>query len=253
MFRKLLAYVGRHHIGLVALAVALGGSAYAAIPARNGTIKACYTTRGGALRVVDESTRRCPRGQRLLAWNQRGLRGLRGLQGIQGQQGLQGAQGGQGIQGDIGPTGPGAAFATASVADVLTLQGNGDFFISAGPNVTVTVPASGLIEVWAEAELRQVSGSASYPPMVGLREDGVDSLPLPFCQFDIKGILTVPPAVTSFTHAFTGGPQCGRTVNPAPLILRTSPGAHTYSMVYVNRPTVVAEFRNRFLAVAPRP
>ncbi|MDX6696772.1 MAG: hypothetical protein QOE65_169 [Solirubrobacteraceae bacterium] len=93
MLGKLLAYVGRHHIGLVALAVALGGSAYAAIPARNGTIKACYTTRGGAMRVVDSATRGCRRGQKLLSWNQQGLRGLPGAAGANGTPGTNGRDG----------------------------------------------------------------------------------------------------------------------------------------------------------------
>ena len=110
---SVVAYIRRHHIGLLALAVALGGTAYAAIPARNGTIKACYTTKGGALRVVDEKTRRCPRGQKLLSWNQRGRRGPRGLQGLQGPQGQQGGEGQQGVPGQ--PGAPAARhFATVS-------------------------------------------------------------------------------------------------------------------------------------------
>jgi hypothetical protein len=230
-----------HHatvVAYMALFVALGGGALAATSfvGSDGNVRGCVGKKR-ALTVL-KAGHKCKKGQSHIEWSQKGPKGDAGV----GERGLK------------GDTGPGAAFKTASVADVLTLQGDGDFFISAGPNVTVTVPASGLIEVWAEAELRKVSGSTAYPPMVGLREDGVDSFPLPPCQFDIKGILTIPEVATSpFTRVFTGGPECGRTVNPTSLIFRTSPGTHTYSMVYVNRGTSVVEYRNRFLAVAPRP
>jgi hypothetical protein len=45
-------------VAMVALAVAAGGAAFAAIPDTDGTVHTCYQKRGGALRVV-ESTDAC--------------------------------------------------------------------------------------------------------------------------------------------------------------------------------------------------
>lgn len=89
-----------------------GGVAYAAIPANDGVIHACYTTSGtvigpskGTLRVVDEGER-CRSNERALPWNQTGPQGLQGAQGAPGPQGVQGPQGTQGAQGPQGPEGP---------------------------------------------------------------------------------------------------------------------------------------------------
>jgi hypothetical protein len=57
--------------GLAALAVAVGGVAYAAIPDSGGTIHACYQKSNGNLRVV-ESSARCRNGESPLAWSQGG-------------------------------------------------------------------------------------------------------------------------------------------------------------------------------------
>src|SRR4051794_13582461 len=100
---RLAAFARRNAIGLLALAVALGGTSYAAIskiPGPGGKISACYKKRGGNLRVVDAKTK-CRRGERSLAFSQKGPRGLPGAAGQQGEKGE------KGTQGDTGPaTGP---------------------------------------------------------------------------------------------------------------------------------------------------
>jgi hypothetical protein len=58
-------------IALAALAVALGGVAYATIPDSNGTIHGCYQKNGGSLRVV-ESSSDCRSSEQALDWNQQG-------------------------------------------------------------------------------------------------------------------------------------------------------------------------------------
>jgi collagen triple helix repeat protein len=85
----------------------------AAIPDRDGAIKACYTPGLGVLRVID-SAATCARGETALSWNVVGPRGLQGpagpagvagAMGPQGPQGVPGPQGSQGLPGLPGPAG----------------------------------------------------------------------------------------------------------------------------------------------------
>lgn len=55
-------------IAVVALVLAAGGFAVAAIPEPSGKIHACYRINGGALRVVPGTT--CAQGEKPLSWNQ---------------------------------------------------------------------------------------------------------------------------------------------------------------------------------------
>ncbi|HVE69630.1 MAG TPA: hypothetical protein VNB64_13730 [Solirubrobacteraceae bacterium] len=101
MFGTLLSYVRQHHVALLALSVALGGSAYAASDARrpaNPRLYACVKRVGGDMRAVGARTR-CLRTERKVSWNRQGIRGLRGSSGPTGPQGPQGPQGGQGTAG----------------------------------------------------------------------------------------------------------------------------------------------------------
>lgn len=93
-------------LGLTAIVAVLVGVASAAIPAADGTIKACYArTNGlllgiphskGDLRIVDENEA-CRSYETAIGWNQRGT---------QGPQGPAGAAGPRGPMGDTGPAGP---------------------------------------------------------------------------------------------------------------------------------------------------
>jgi hypothetical protein len=55
-------------VAIMALVLAAGGFAIAAIPAADGTIHGCYKKDGGALRVVKGSGG-CKAGERALSWN----------------------------------------------------------------------------------------------------------------------------------------------------------------------------------------
>jgi predicted ribosomally synthesized peptide with SipW-like signal peptide len=93
MFASLLAYVRRHHVALIALSVALGGTSYAALhDAGNtsNTVRACVKKRGGAVRVIKAGAK-CKRGERRLAWNRAGVPGPAGAPGATGPQGAAGS------------------------------------------------------------------------------------------------------------------------------------------------------------------
>jgi hypothetical protein len=113
-FRPRLTYA--NVMSTVAVFVALGGGAYAAvssIPGPDGVIHGCYAKRGGNLRLI-AAGRRCSKRETAIAFNQQGQRGRPGGRGATGSRGFNGAQGGAGARGEQGPPGSGAStFATA--------------------------------------------------------------------------------------------------------------------------------------------
>jgi hypothetical protein len=71
-------YVRRHHLGLLALFVALGGTGYAAVRSARATptIHACASKKTGALTLA-RAHDRCRHGQRKVNWALKGPRGDR--------------------------------------------------------------------------------------------------------------------------------------------------------------------------------
>jgi hypothetical protein len=128
---------------------------------------------------------------------------------------------------------------------------------SVGPQVTVTVPSSGLIEVWASVHMDDVEGS------VGLFEDGQlvtlgDQIGGADCGTDhaILGTTGAGPVSLSTPPSFDGsGLACGTIGNaPAPILLNRSPGTHTYELRYADCGCFggPSAFSERVLRVAPR-
>ena len=94
--------------------VALGAGAvfaYGAIPASDGTIGACYSTQGGAVRFVDDASQ-CRTGgdgtpgENFIKFNQTGPQGLQGPAGAAGPQGAAGPAGPAGAPGGVGGPAP---------------------------------------------------------------------------------------------------------------------------------------------------
>ena len=94
----LLQYVRRHHVGLLALVVALGGTSYAAVKLPAGSVG----TKQIRKHAVTPS--------KLSAKTVQQLKGGTGPQGIQGPRGLPGAAGEPGTPGQPGATGPSDAY-----------------------------------------------------------------------------------------------------------------------------------------------
>ncbi len=100
-------------VAVVAVVLAIGGGAWAAIPGSDGVIHACYQREHGQLRLIDTSQHQgCKKSEVAISWNQtgppgpQGQKGDTGPQGPQGQKGDTGPQGPQGQKGDTGPQGP---------------------------------------------------------------------------------------------------------------------------------------------------
>jgi hypothetical protein len=84
-------------IAFIALLVAGGGAAFAAIPdSDDGEIHGCYSTRNGDLRVIDaEAGQTCGNRETALVWNQQGPPGTPGTPGPAGASALTGSAGNQ--------------------------------------------------------------------------------------------------------------------------------------------------------------
>jgi type VI secretion system secreted protein Hcp len=111
--------------------VALGAGAvfaYGAIPAADGTIGACYSTEGGAVRFVD-SADQCRKGadgqpgETFITFNQTGPQGLQGPAGAPGPQGAAGPPGAPGAPGGVGSPAPAPAAASDYLLEIDGIKG----------------------------------------------------------------------------------------------------------------------------------
>ena len=141
----------------------------------------------------------------------------------------------------------------------------GEYEALGGPSVQVTVPASGLIEVWAQVEAEEEDGGA-----VGLYEDGAKIPEISAAEIcgdpsgiqDGSALIDMQASgpggqfIAAATPPIPGFLGCASAGAPAPVLLRRPLGTHTYELRYSEcscNPGGGAEFRNRVLRVAPRP
>ena len=158
MLRGIAAYVRRHHIALLALFFALGGTAVAAsnLLPRNSV---------GSAQVINGSLQKKDlAGKAVKAL--KGNRGARGVRGAAGTQGPTGAQGIQGVQGPQGVPGTPATKLFAHITDTGALSSVKSGATAAAHNsagdYTVTFNQS-LVGCVAFAQIAFVSGvSGAY-------------------------------------------------------------------------------------------
>jgi hypothetical protein len=144
---------------------------------------------------------------------------------------------------------------SASAGGTVSTSNETSYEDLGGPSVSVAVPASGLIQVWAQATMTDGA--------VSLFEDGQqvpDQDPNQLCS----GGGTPPPGdaliaafggtATLSTPAAFNPSGCGGPSGPSPVMFKTSPGSHTYSLQYASCGCGgQADFSDRFLAVSPVP
>jgi hypothetical protein len=149
----------------IAVFIALGGGAYAAvssIPGPDGVIHGCYQKKKGSLRLV-AAGRRCARSERAIAFNQQGPAGPRGSRGSAGSKGVKGATGSQGTTGAAGaPGAPGAKGETGPRGPGASSFGGN---VNAGSSATVATLANGL----------KVTGTCGASSVVGVELETVDA------------------------------------------------------------------------------
>jgi hypothetical protein len=172
----MLGYLKRHHIGLLALFIALGGTSYAAtkLPRnsvggpqiRNGAVseaklaKAVRTKLGKAGKAGPAG----PAGSKGDT-GAAGPKGADGSPGPQGVQGIQGLEGIQGPQGDPGPTSAGFGGVNATVLPTFTTA------LSVG-TASVTLNQTSKVLVFGSGTFSVQCGASTCTRTIGLTLDG---------------------------------------------------------------------------------
>jgi Collagen triple helix repeat (20 copies) len=138
----MLGYLKRHHIGLLALFIALGGTSYAAVKLPRNSVGTAQLRKGAvttsklsrsAQAKLKQSGKPGPAGAQ-------GPKGDTGPAGPKGDAGAQGLQGIQGPKGDPGPT-------SAVVAGTNTGVTPGGFTAPVGGTTTITLDRPGKVLV----------------------------------------------------------------------------------------------------------
>lgn len=188
--RSIAAYVRSHHIGLLALFVALGGTAYAVENAPKDSVVS-KSIKDGQVR---------PRDVKLTK--------------------------------------------TVEYPGTITLF---DDFVEFDP-VRVTVPDSGLLSVYMEAEISKTQGQAGFTCNVSLSTTGdTPYTPLISVNTDFNGysIRRTAPA-TDGTGVFSSR-------DAAPVTYSLEPGNHQFSVAYSTFNNTGCGFRNTKLVIIPLP
>jgi hypothetical protein len=191
--------------------------------------------------------------------NSRAKRALRAVRkkarrGPRGRAGAQGPQGPTGPQGPQGPQGTGVASTAFAEATGTESTASGTYVqLPGGPSVTVTVPASGVIDVAAQATLTDAS---SADGAVALFEDGAPMPGQADCTGVDPGLFVIPEALGNTGGTPAGlGLACVTLGAPGEVVFHTTPGQHTYELRYAacGCNTGTAFFADRRLYVTPRP
>src|SRR5690349_23207985 len=132
----MLAYLKRHHIGLLALFIALGGTSYAAAKLPRNSVGTAQLRKGAVTTAKLSHDAQA----KLKAAGRPGPAGPKGDAGVAGAPGAQGLQGIQGPKGDPGPT-------SAGVGGVNTTVAPGSWTGQVGSSTTVTLDRPGRVLV----------------------------------------------------------------------------------------------------------
>jgi hypothetical protein len=131
--------------------------------------------------------------------------------------------------------------------------------LDGGPAVTLTVPTSGLVQVWGQAV---VEGEGTDEAAVSLYEDGHQAEGQADCGGGVKGVLfsAESPSQPSLvgTPAVPDFAGCATLGAPGPVLFRTATGEHTFEFRYAAclcgpPPAEKVSFSERRLVVAPLP
>jgi hypothetical protein len=161
----MLAYLRRHHIGLLALFIALGGTSYAAAKLPKNSVGSSQI-RSGA--VTQSKLQKSIQTQLSKAGKPgaAGPQGPKGDTGAQGPQGVQGVAGAKGDKGDPGPTSAGVGGVNLGVNPVGTPV----------PSLTdagVTLEQPGQVLVLVAGTAGVTCGASPCSRVIGATFDGV--------------------------------------------------------------------------------
>jgi hypothetical protein len=142
---------------------------------------------------------------------------------------------------------------SAFASDSVTTSSEEFVALAGGPAVQVTVPPSGLIEVWAQATINEDGAVSLYQdgrPMGG--QAALCGPEGPGTLFAVEGSPGEPLTVATPTGPGIG--ICGSLGPPAPVLFQTTPGDHTYELRYADCGCGggATAFSDRRLFVGPR-
>jgi hypothetical protein len=262
MWRAVTGYLRRHHLALVALFIALGGTSYAAVDrivSSPGPLYACVTPFDHELSLTT-ATGVCPRGESEVSWNTVGPRGPRGPRGEHGAIGLAGpagptgptgatgAAGAPGAQGPAGPLGSTGAAGPAGADGKTVLNGSGapaggfgaigDFYIDTTANAIYGPKAAG---GWGSAtSLIGPQGATGPPGSVSKQINTFGPVDVPTGSF----ASLIEGCTSSAFPTLIGG---GYTTSPAALVglaatIDGPSGMNDWEVVIVNNSGVTVSF-----------
>ena len=196
----LVDYLRRHHVALLALLIALGGTSYAAVQLPRNSVG---TPQLRAKAVTSAKLAKNVRAQ-LATAGVPGPQGAAGPQGEPGPQGGPGPKGDPGDQGDLGPTSGGVGGVNVTITPAAGTP--------AFSTTSVTLPEAGkvLVLVMGTFSVRCSSGDCS-------REISVQ-----------VGGTTVPGAFG--TVSSTAGIETTQTINSAGILTGVLAGTHTVTI-----------------------
>jgi hypothetical protein len=189
MLATLVSYVRRHHLGMLALFVALSGTAYAATLPRNsvGTAQlkrnAVTSAKVKPRSLLGSDFRRgqLPAGPQ----GPQGPQGARGPEGPPGARGAEGATGARGAEGPVGPRGPQGPAGATNVTVRVGPQTTGFATALCNPG-EVVVGGGGFDDGTALTFLQSSApfllGSGAPPTGWGVGFTEVDGTPSPNAQ-----------------------------------------------------------------------
>ena len=220
----MVAYLRRHHIGLLALFIALGGTSYAAAKLPRNSVGSPQIKSGAvtetklAQGVRDKLGRTVqgspggvgaqgPKGD-TGAQGPRGLTGLTGAPGETGKQGEQGKDGKDGAQGPQGIPGPTSAGIGGTNINITPAAGTA---IPAATSVTLTQPGKVLVFIMGTFSVR-CSSADDCARTIGASVGGTQ---VPGAFATIRG---------------DAGVNAEETINSAGILTNVPAGTHTVSL-----------------------
>jgi hypothetical protein len=195
----LVDYLRRHHVALLALVIALGGTSYAAVQLPNNSVG---TKQLRAKAVTPAKLSKKVRAQ-LEAAGLPGPAGAPGPQGDPGPKGDPGAKGETGEKGDPGPTSGGVGGINTTINPT-----SGTPLLN---TATVTLPRTGKVLVLVMGTF-SVQCPAACSREITAQVDGA----------------TVPGLVGTVTSA--NGSTAAQTINAAGIMANVSAGSHTVTL-----------------------
>lgn len=166
-YRSMLAYLRRHHIGLLALFIALGGTSYAAAKLPKNSVGSAQIRTGAVTQSKLQKSLQTKLAKAGAA-GPAGAPGPTGATGAQGPKGDTGPQGIQGVKGDTGAPGPTAA----GVGGInLTVSPVGTPVASLS-EASVTLAQAGKVLVLVQGTAAVACGGTPCSRVIGATLDG---------------------------------------------------------------------------------